>query len=412
MLAVIGTTSQYTPRILRNFSATGQTQLVLGHCVGISTYWIVSCATIRSEDDDADVSCVARGWCSLSCSRSSDGRAHVIYVVHTTSRHAAARNILARVARETLARIDASSRVRSARGGRRRCVRARASPRSHAAPRARATTGYVQGVQEDRLLHLAGTAKRIVRMERGVGEFAVEGDAGRVDRAERGAAGLARHASATGDVRSRAAGDDDLDGLARRVAGAYRIAEYRTVDQDAAFGVRQIATSPSRRSRRAPTTAPPPRPCVDYLGAVLVRLTDRRIESAVREEGRRGACAGTGADLRVAPPSRVRRGTPERGGQPALLQRLLDVLAQAATCNDRPPALRAHRRADGAHHEVAERTIPRPRDRERLRAGYIAGLARSALRRRVAAHVRARPPSPGYSCRRGRPPLGSTSSTR
>jgi uncharacterized membrane protein len=373
MLAVTQATSQYTPRILRNFLGDRPNQLVLGTFVGIFTYCIVVVRTIRSEDDDGG-RFVPSLAVVLGIVLAIVGMGVLIYFVHHIATTLQASNILARVARETLAAIDRlfpQTLGDEAHPGGDRAARAVAAvTRWHPVP-AR-TTGYVQGVHEDRLLHLAGTAKRIVRMERGVGEFAVEGTPVASIAAERGAAGLRATHPASGDVRSGPPADDDLDGLARRVAGAYRIAEYRTVDQDAAFGVRQIvdialkALSPSTNDSTTAAT------CVDYLGAVLVRLTDRRIESAVREEDGEVRVLARGPTfeslLRLAC-DEVRQSA---AANPRLLQRLLDVLAQAATCTTdrRRCALLAEQMA--LIHEVAERTIPAPADRERLRAGYIA----------------------------------------
>jgi uncharacterized membrane protein len=104
-------------------------------------------------------------------------------------------------------------------------------------------------------------------MERGIGEFVVEGtplvsvvDPGGLD-----------------------------DETTAELNAAYVIGRQRTVEQDAAFGIRQIvdiamkALSPGINDT---TTAVM---CVDYLAAILVRLAARRI--ATPTAWIRGSCA-------------------------------------------------------------------------------------------------------------------------
>jgi uncharacterized membrane protein len=121
-------------------------------------------------------------------------------------------------------------------------------------------TGYVQSVDMDGLLRFAREQHGMLRMERGIGEFVVEGSP------------LVRLAT---DGRPRIDADRTLDSI-------FTISRYRTIEQDAAFGIRQIvdialkALSPGVNDT---TTAVV---CVDYLSAILVRLATRRISSPYR----------------------------------------------------------------------------------------------------------------------------------
>jgi uncharacterized membrane protein len=78
------------------------------------------------------------------------------------------------------------------------------------------------------------------------------------------------------------AGNVDPETLQTKLVEHYFIASYRTVHQDAAFGVRQIvdiglkALSPSVNDVTTAVT------CIQYLAAILVRMADRRIPSAIR----------------------------------------------------------------------------------------------------------------------------------
>ncbi len=70
--------------------------------------------------------------------------------------------------------------------------------------------------------------------------------------------------------------------LEDRVRGMYRLASYRTIHQDAAFGVRQlvdIATRALSPSTNDSTTAIT---CVQYLSVVLVKMARRKVPSPAR----------------------------------------------------------------------------------------------------------------------------------
>jgi uncharacterized membrane protein len=66
------------------------------------------------------------------------------------------------------------------------------------------------------------------------------------------------------------------------IAACFAVGTFRTIDEDAAFGVRQIvdvalkALSPGVNDTTTAVT------CVDWLGAILVRLANRSIETPFR----------------------------------------------------------------------------------------------------------------------------------
>jgi uncharacterized membrane protein len=79
-------------------------------------------------------------------------------------------------------------------------------------------SGYIQGVDEDAILDLAQNQRTVVRMECGVGAFAVEG-------AVMGSLALAYPPD---------------QGTIAPLNGAYRISPHRTIEWDPVFGIRQI----------------------------------------------------------------------------------------------------------------------------------------------------------------------------
>lgn len=384
MVAVTQASTQYTPRVLRNFMGDRANQLVLGTFVGIFAYCLVVLRTIRSDEEGLRF--VPSLAVVFGIALAIVGIGVLIYFVHHIASTLQASSLVARVARETAAAIDAlfpDGLGAGADADAAHATRLAAAVTRWHPVRARAT-GYVQGVDEARLLALAAESGRLVRMVHGIGDFVIEGTPVAAIAADGGRAGL--RAGAPGEARvpgaAHAAADPSaLDALAGRLARAWAIGAGRTVEQDAAFGVRQLvdialkALSPGINDT---TTAVS---CVDYLGALLVRLADRRIDTPVRT-----APAGDGRDdaVRVL----ARGPTFERllrlacdevrqnaDGNVAVLHRLLDMLARVAVATRDAGRRRLVVAQLDLVAEAAARTIPAPADRARLAAAHADALA-------------------------------------
>jgi uncharacterized membrane protein len=181
-------------------------------------------------------------------------------------------------------------------------------------------------------------------MERGVGEFLIEGT----------------------PVLSVLGTSSLPEQAVSRLRSACLVGRQRTVEQDAAFGIRQLvdvamkALSPGINDT---TTAVM---CVDYLTAVLVRLTSRQIESRYRtQDGElRVLTRGpTFAGLVGESFDQIRQNA---GGNVAVLSRLLwslETLADRTSMANRRHVLLEHARA---LEELGHRSIPAPTDRERI----------------------------------------------
>ena len=254
IVALSLTSSQYTSRVLRNFMRDRMNQVVLGVFVGIFAYCLVVLRTIRGGDEGAFVPSLAvLGGLALAFV----GIAFLIFFIHHISLSIQASSIIAAVAQETMAAVDhlfpkgladnadevADSNLAPALG-----------EQTWSVVGAR-EMGYVESIDGDALLALARKHRTTVRMERGIGEFVVEG---------------VPLVSVAGPGRL----DEET---AAELNDVYVISRHRTVQQDAGFGIRQIvdigmkALSPGVNDT---TTAVM---CVDYLGAILARLVIRGI---------------------------------------------------------------------------------------------------------------------------------------
>ncbi len=256
--------SQYTPRILRNFMSDRANQAVLGVFVGVYTYCLVVMRTVRGGDEGVFVPSLSVAFAVVLAVLAIG---FLIFFIHHTAASIQASSVIASAARETTAAVD---RLFPQEMGRGADETASAPAGEEAAGGVwqevvSTSTGYVQSVDDDALLGLAVEYETVLRMECGVGDFVVEG----------------------GPLASLALDRPPDEATAARLAGAYTVRRFRTVEQDAAFGVRQIvdialkALSPGVNDTTTAVT------CVDYLSAVCARVAGRRTPDARRyHEGR------------------------------------------------------------------------------------------------------------------------------
>ena len=335
--------SQYTSRILRNFMSDRVTQVVLGIFAGIFTYCLIVLRTIRSGDDGIFVPSLA---VTFSVVLAMGGIGVLIFFIHHIASSIQASNIVASVADETMVTVD---RLFPGKLGQWPVDNDEDQAPHHlpvqnwqAVPARR--NGYIQNVDTEALLRLAREHKTIVRMERGIGEFVVH---------EAPLAWL--------DLE-----DPPEKEIIAALQAAYSINHHRTVEQDSAFGIRQIvdmalkALSPGINDT---TTAVM---CVDYLTAILARLVSRDIPSSRRyEEGelRVIAIGPTFASL-VAESFDQIRGSAT--GNVAIVLRMLVAFQTIASLTSSPIRRRTLREQAQWIAELAERTIESPHDRERF----------------------------------------------
>jgi len=251
--------SQYTSRILRNFMRDRVTQIVLGIFAGVFTYCLIVLRTIRGGEEVGFVPSMA---VAFGVVLAISGIGALILFVHHIASSIQASSIIASVAEETLAAVD---RLFPQQLGRTPVDDEEApSPlrlreRSWQAVPSR-FNGYIQLVDNEALLRLAREHQTIVRMERGLGEFAVQGT----------------------PLVSLALEEPPAKELITNLQAAYGIGRHRTLQQDSAFGIRQIVDMALRALSPGFNDTTTAVMCVDYLTAILARLACRDIPSPYR----------------------------------------------------------------------------------------------------------------------------------
>ncbi len=206
-------------------------------------------------------------------------------------------------------------------------------------------SGYIQGIDTDALFKIAREQRMVVRMERGIGEFAIEDS-----------------------PLASVAGKQPDDEAIRKLNAAYTVGRQRTVHQDVAYGIRQIvdvalkALSPGINDT---TTAIN---CVDYLGAILARLAPRPIETPYRADGGQVRIITRGPTFPGLLAEAFDQIRQNAAGNVAVFARLLEVveiLAGRTADHHRQQTLREQA---GLIVETAERSIPSAHDRATIHA--------------------------------------------
>lgn len=347
--------SQFGPGLLRSFMRDTGTQVVLGAFVAIFVYSILVLHAIDSADSQVFVPRIS---VSTALLMAVSGLGMLIYFINHVSSSIQAENVIAAVGGDLDEAIDALFPVPGA-NEYPAPVPAGAAPAptgvdrpGHPIPAAQ--TGYLQAVDEDALMDLAGRRDLVVRLLYRPGDFVVEGS----------------------DLVIVWPGDGADEEVINRIDEAFIIGAARLRLQDVEFAVDQLveiavrALSPGIND---PFTAIA---CIDRLGASLAHLAERDIPPAHRYD-ERGSLrlihdAVTFAGIVDAAFNQIRQNG--RSSAP-ISMRLLEsiaIIAARAQTGEQRDALR--RQADMIWRGCAE-VLPMEEDREDLESRYRLVLA-------------------------------------
>lgn len=348
--------SQYTSRILRNFMADRIMQVVLGVFTGIFTYCLIVLRTIRSGEEGEFVPSVA---VSFAVMLAIGGIVALIFFIHHIASSIQASSIIASVAGETMAAVDRLFPEELGDGPEDESAEQppRIQPERTWQPVPVKGNGYLQSVDKATLLRLAQEHKTIVRMDRSIGDFVIQGTS---------IASLALQAPVA-------------EGTVTELLAAFSIDRYRTVEQDCAFGIRQLVDIALRALSPGINDTTTAMMCVDYLTAILARLATRSIPSPLRHEDgelRVITLAPTFSSMIAESFDQIRTSA---AGNVEVMLRMLLSLQTIGSLTASPARLRIL----GEHMqwiaELAERTLTAPHDRSRFDAALA--RARESLRK-------------------------------
>lgn len=337
--------SQYTSRILRNFMRNRVTQIVLGIFAGIFTYCLIVLRTIRGGDEGAFVPNLAVFFGFVLA---LGGVGALMFFIHHIASSIQASSIISSVAQETIAVIDRLFSEKLGQGpindDEDQALRPLVESSWHTVPSRE--SGYIQSVDNAALLQVARDRKTIVRMEHGIGDFVVQN-------------------TALVSLSLEEKPDQETIFVLQET---FNISRYRTVEQDAAFGIRQIvdvalkALSPGINDT---TTAIM---CVDYLSTILARLAPRQTPSSYRYEDGELRVIAKGASFESLLAESFDQIRSNARGNVAIMLRMLGALQTIANLTARPGRQQAIRDQVQWIAELAGRTVESAHDRARIDA--------------------------------------------
>lgn len=301
--------TQYSPRLLRNFMRDTPTQLVLGTFVGNFAYCLLVLRTVRGGDESfipslAVLAGMAYAFVAISL---------LIYFIHHVAQSIQASSILSRIFDDAAASIDEMFPETMGSDAPEVPLESIQLP-AQWTPVYADRKGYVTNIAAEPLMQFAVESGRLVRVKAGVGDFVV-------------------HGAVLAELSGPGALDDDRT---EQLRGMVSLHAQRTPEQDPAFGIQQLvdvavkALSPGIND---PTTACM---CADQLGALLLRLSERCFPSSYRMHD---------GVLRVITPKPTYRSlvvlafsaiVTHARGDAQVLHRVLQQIEAAAACAEDP----------------------------------------------------------------------------
>ena len=254
--AVTLAAGQYTSRVLRQFVRDRANQAVLGSFLGIFVYCMLVLRSLSGASPDDHAPAVAL---LMALALAFLGIGVLIFFIHHIVQSLQATNVVAAIAREALPSIDRHFPDRLSPSDT-DTVDLRRPDSGHRARVYATRNGYVTGIDLGNLVERACDCDGLVRVRRGAGMFVAEGEV-------------------LADLYSPEPVDDEHVQALRE---SWSFATQRTMANDPGYGLRQLvdvalkALSPGINETTTGVM------CVNWLGAVLLRMAGRRLPSQLR----------------------------------------------------------------------------------------------------------------------------------
>lgn len=332
--------NQYSPRILRNFMRDRINQVVLAVFTASFVYSLLVLQAISSEPQPFVPFFAV--WAGILFAILSIG--FLILFIHRTAMSIQVSEIMSRIARESVEALAALHHMADVGGSVVGDAEKLHNQNWH--PVASIQSGYVQDIDTEKLFRLACERQVIIRVDNPVGEFVVEG-------------------------RSLVSVDAPMDAdFAKRVRQLFGISSYRTIEQDPAFGIRQIVDIALRALSPGINDATTAINSIDYLHVILHHVVSMKVHGAVHMDGQ-----APRLQLRQLGPehlldialNEIRQNAREHV---SVLLRLLRLLRQLL--QDTSSASVRKRLLHHAHLIIEEckRSVPEPADRAEVESAY------------------------------------------
>ncbi len=269
LTAITQASSQYSPRVLRNFMGDRVNQVVMGYFVAVFTYCLIVLGTIRGGDESKFVPGTA---VLAGLVLALGGVAALILFIHHIAESLQTGTIVQHIHAETVEAIDSlfPDRFGDAIDDPEQLKAALTYTREQAGWHAVESTqaGYLQRINTDGMLEWAKKNRVVLRVEKDMGSFVGER--------------TVLFSVRSGMERPDPDEADWPDDLIKYVS----IGRNRNIGQDVAYGIQQLvdvalkALSPGINDTTTAIMA------IDYLGAICARLAHRDFPARLRSDGK------------------------------------------------------------------------------------------------------------------------------
>jgi uncharacterized membrane protein len=344
--------TQFGPRMLRNFIRDRGTQVTLGTFVATFVYAVLVLVSVGTGSHGDFVPHIG---VTVTLGLMVADLAVLICFIHHTAVSIQLPQVIAGIAADLAEAIDVQGGGRGPAGGGEKgpsAVELLARSETGGAVLLAPASGYLQLINHQSLVRLAAAADAVICLEHRPGHFLVRG-----------------HRFAT-------VWPDDAAPLVRRRLGrAHVIGSHRMLTQDVSFGIDQLAEIAIRALSPAVNDTFTALTCIDWLGENLCKIVAGWRPARVHRDERgyiRVISAEPGYDRLVRRAfEKIRQASP---GMPAVMIRQLEALARimAETTSDgqRQVLLEQAAMIDRA----SERSVPEANDRADVRRCYEAVL--------------------------------------
>ncbi len=359
LVALSLASSQFGPRLLRNFMRDATNQMVLGTFIATFLYCLLVLRTIRRAEEIAFVPHVS---VTLGVLFAIASLGVLIYFIHHVSVSIQADQIVARVGEELLEGIERLFPEQSGGGPARRAegtpdARLPGAFDQEARVVGATGDGYLQFIDANGLLKLAEEEDLVLRLERRPGQYIIKGS----------------------PLAAVWPADRMTDALTEKTNAAFVLGNQRTDSQDVEFPIDQLVEIAARALSPGVNDPFTAITCVDRLGSALCRLAQRDLPSPYRfdeqERLRLIASTVTFGDIADAAFNQIRQYS--RTSAPVAL-RLLETIAFIAAAAHREEDRTALRRHAEMIARGAREALPEAEDRRAVEERYEA--ASRALR--------------------------------
>ena len=347
--------SQYTPRVIRNYLDDHWNQFAFGYFVSVFTYCLIVLRSIR-EGEDAFIP----GISVISGLLMAIGGVGVlIYFIHHIGISLQATNIVARITTETRKAIDSlyPEQIGEAVEADHKAEIIESLDIAKWYPVFSGSSGYIQMFDVEAAEALARDYELVIRTERELGEFVAEGGT---------------LASVGGVPRG-----PEKD-ITKMINSFFMINRHRAIEQDVGFGIRQLVDIALKALSPGVNDTTTALNCLDRLGELIGILAGRKWPANVRELNGKVLVLTNAPDFNDYVGQAFDEIRTNSEGNSGAISRLIQVLALAcgrAAADDRRRVLFQHLELTL---ELAEESLGSEYEKQKVR-DHAADLRRSLV---------------------------------